>query len=469
MRMIHCPTVFRQFLFPFLFAGLSATAQDPAALLKKKSDELSADGQFRFAIMGFHVADAATGKTVFERNGRVGLLPASSQKVLTAAAALELLGPDFRYRTKFGYTGQVAGGLLDGRLTVEGDGDPTLGSDRFPGTAPAALEAALAAAMRKAGIRKVTGGIAGIIPGFEKASIPRGWLWEDIGNYYGAGHGGLNWHENQYELWLKPGAAEGDPVAITRTDPELHGITFDNELLTGRAGSGDEAYLFFKPGSPGLVVRGTVPCCQGTFRIAGAVMDPVLFTLRQLQRATGTEGPVEVFHRKGEYDTGRVQELYTHLSPSLDSVVYWFLQRSVNLYGEAFLHSMSLRAGGKASFEAGADGMRDFWADKGIERHAVNIVDGSGLSPQNRLTAEALVKALLYARQRPWFPAFNRAMPVHNGIRMKSGSMGGVRSYAGYVKSGSGREYVFAVIVNNFSGTGASVNRKLWEMLDLLK
>ena len=113
--------------------------------------------------------------------------------------------------------------------------------------------------------------------------------------------------------------------------------------------------------------------------------------------------------------------------------------------------------------------MRDFWADKGIERHAVNIVDGSGLSPQNRVTAEALVKALLYARQRPWFPVFNRAMPVHNGIRMKSGSMGGVRSYAGYVKSGSGREYVFAVIVNNFSGTGASVNRKLWEMLDLLK
>lgn len=452
-----------------LLSCLRPMAQDLAARLGRKAGELASDPQLTYAVIGIHVADAATGRTVFERNGRAGLLPASSQKVLTAAAALDLLGPEFRYTTKFGYTGQVAGGVLQGGLTVEGDGDPTLGSDRYRQSAPAMLEAALKDAMRKAGIREVRGGMTGHVPGFEKATIPRGWLWEDIGNYYGAGHGGLNWHENQYELWLRPGAREGDPVAISRTDPQLGGVVFDNELLSGKSGSGDEAYLYFKPGSPELVVRGSVPCCTGTFRIAGAVLDPVLFTLRQLQRLTGTEGPVEAFHRKEALDARAPRELYTHRSPALDSIVYWFLQRSVNLYGEAILHSLSLKADGKASFESGAERLRDFWAQRGIDREALRIVDGSGLSPQNRVTAEGLVRALLHARQRPWFPAFDKAMPVHNGIRMKSGSMGGVRSYAGYLKSGSGREYVFAVIVNNFSGPGAAVNRKLWSFLDTLK
>jgi D-alanyl-D-alanine carboxypeptidase/D-alanyl-D-alanine-endopeptidase (penicillin-binding protein 4) len=158
-----------------------------------------------------------------------------------------------------------------------------------------------------------------------------------------------------------------------------------------------------------------------------------------------------------------------HRSPSLDSINHWFLQKSVNLYGEALVHTISLKRKGRASFDGGVDELRDFWAGKGIDRRAVGIVDGSGLSPQNRVTAEALTRALRYAMGRPWFPAFDKAMPVHSGIRMKSGTMGGVRSYAGYIKGRDGREYVFAVIVNNFSGSGATLNRKLWDLLEALK
>ena len=444
-------------------------AQDPAAALGARLKVLLSDGQTTYAVLGVHVIDRATGKTVFDHNGRYGLVPASSQKVLTSIAALELLGPDFRYETRFSHRGDVVGGVLKGTLLVEGDGDPTLGSQRFRQSNAEAVTSALKTALSKAGITRAAGGIEAHLPGYEKATIPGGWLWEDIGNYYGAGHGGLNWHENQYELWLKPGDREGKPVAILHTDPLLEGEGFDNELVSAKPGSGDQAFLYFKPGRRELMVRGTVPCCTGSFRIAGAVMDPALFALRQIARLAGVEGEAAVHHPVQGLPRGGSRGLYVHRSPPLDSINHWFLQKSVNLYGEAFVHTLAKRTKGAASFTEGVGVVRDFWAERGIDARAVGIVDGSGLSPQNRVTAEALARAVAYAMGKPWFPVFERAMPVHNGIRMKSGSMGGVRSYAGFVRSRNGREYAFAVIVNNFSGQGAAMNRKLWELLEPLK
>lgn len=452
-----------------MLAFQASMAQDPSAALKRRIAAFEADAQMTHGILGIYVADAATGKLVHQHNGRVGLVPASSQKVVTAATAFELLGEDFRYHTKFGYAGPVVDGTLRGGIVVEGSGDPTMGSTRYRETTTIAMEGRIQAALRKAGITKVTGGVTGYTLGYERSTIPDGWLWEDIGNYYGAGHGALNWHENQYELWLKPGAKEGEPVELLKTDPILHGERFDNELRTGKAGSGDQAFLYFKPGKPELVVRGTIPCCIPGFRIAGAVVDPVTFTLRQIRKITGAEGDVQARSIPTAAELQSTQPLFTHQSPGLDSIVHGFLQKSVNLYGEALIHTLSAQKNGQASYEGGLELLKDFWESRGIGRHALNMADGSGLSPVNRVTAEALTKVLLYARQRPWFKAFDRAMPVHDGIRMKSGSMGGVRSYAGYVKSTAGKEYVFAVIVNNYSGSGASINRKLRELLDALK
>jgi D-alanyl-D-alanine carboxypeptidase/D-alanyl-D-alanine-endopeptidase (penicillin-binding protein 4) len=444
-------------------------AQGPEAALRSGMGRLMSDEQMTFAIVGMHVIDRSSGKVVFDHNGRVGLVPASSQKVLTSIAALDLLGPDFRYETRFGYRGEVVSGVLKGALVVEGDGDPTFGSHRFRQSNPEAVAKAMKASLASAGITKIAGGVEGRLPDYEKTTIPGGWLWEDVGNYYGAGHGGLNWHENQYELWLRPGDREGGPVEILRTDPLLQGERFDNELVSGKGDSGDQAFLYFKPGGNELHVRGSVPCCTGTFRIAGAVMDPSLFAVRQIARLAEAEGPVQVMYQTSASRTGEVSPLMAHRSPSLDSINHWFLQKSVNLFGEAFIHSLAQKRKGFASFEGGVEVVRAFWAERGMDRRAVGIVDGSGLSPQNRVTAEALARAMRYAMGRPWFPAFDRAMPVHSGIRMKSGTMGGVRSYAGYLKGRDGREYCFAVIVNNFSGSGAAVNRKLWDLLEALK
>ncbi|MGL6268962.1 MAG: D-alanyl-D-alanine carboxypeptidase/D-alanyl-D-alanine endopeptidase, partial [Chitinophagaceae bacterium] len=324
-------------------------------------------------------------------------------------------------------------------------------------------------ALQQAGIETISGGIAGMMPGYETTTIPNGWIWEDIGNYYGAGHSGLNWNENQYDLWLKPGKKAGDPVSVLRTIPAIKGQTFINELSSGKSGSGDNAFIYFKPGESQLSVRGSIPCCVDSFRISGAVTNPAVFTLEQIKQFTGAAGPIDQSIISEKTDKDNFKILYKHYSPSLDSIVYWFLQKSVNLYGEALVHTLAEKISGQANYDTGINLIREFWSKKGIDKNALHIIDGSGLSPQNRVTADALVKVMLFARKRPWYEVFYAALPVYNGIKMKSGTIGGAKTYTGYIKSKNGREYVFAIMANNFSGSSSAINKKLFEVLDSLK
>jgi serine-type D-Ala-D-Ala carboxypeptidase/endopeptidase (penicillin-binding protein 4) len=166
---------------------------------------------------------------------------------------------------------------------------------------------------------------------------------------------------------------------------------------------------------------------------------------------------------------GSEKVIYKHQSPSLDSIAYWFLQKSINLYGEALIQSIALKQTGAASTPAGVKALLEFWRTRGIDEGAMHILDGSGLSPLNRVSSKALATALLYARKQPWYPAFYKALPTINGQHMKSGFIEGARSYAGYQHSKDGHDYVFAIIVNNYEGASSAINRKLWTFLDTLK
>ena len=445
-------------LWVHLFADLQA--QESVKSLSAALERLLADPAMRYAQLGVHVEEAGSGKVLYSHDGRVGLVPASSQKVVTAATALDLLGKDHRFETIFAYAGVPKGGIVDGPLVVIGAGDPTLGSDRFMATREQAVQAGLTGALDKAGIRQFKGGIEGRIGQMERATIPPGWIWEDVGNYYGAGHAALNWHENRFTLWLRPGKDQG--VTVDRTDPSMEGIRFYNELVSGPAGSGDNAWLFIRPGSADMAIRGSVPCCVGQFKISGAVMDPVAFTLRRLQWIARASGPVRESTEKA---MNGLTVIHTHRSPGLDSIVREFLRESVNLFGEALVHAVSATGNNTATYEHGLTRMRSLWQERGIDPEALRMADGSGLSPRNRVTAEALVKVLQDARKRPWFNVFEQALPVHDGIRMKSGSMTGVRSYAGYIRGTDGTMRVFSVIVNNYTGSGAVMARRLRELI----
>ena len=149
--------------------------------------------------------------------------------------------------------------------------------------------------------------------------------------------------------------------------------------------------------------------------------------------------------------------------------MYWFLKKSINLYGEAILKTIGYEKAKNGTTDAGVKVVRDFWKSSGIEKTALKIIDGSGLSPANRVTTTALVTVMQYAKDKDWFPVFYNCLPEINGIRMKDGYINGVRSYTGFVKSKEGAEYTFSFILNNFDGSPTTVREKMWKVLDLLK
>jgi D-alanyl-D-alanine carboxypeptidase/D-alanyl-D-alanine-endopeptidase (penicillin-binding protein 4) len=161
--------------------------------------------------------------------------------------------------------------------------------------------------------------------------------------------------------------------------------------------------------------------------------------------------------------------LMTYFSPSLDSLNYWFMKKSINLYCEVFLKTIALQQNKPGITDSGVAVIRRFWQQNGISQGAIKIIDGSGLSPANRITAHALEQVLTYASKQYWFASFKNALPVINGITMKDGYISGVRSYAGYVKQNSGRVLIFAFIANNIDGNPVAAKEKIWKLLDLLK
>ncbi|MDB5193151.1 MAG: D-alanyl-D-alaninecarboxypeptidase/D-alanyl-D-alanine-endopeptidase [Segetibacter sp.] len=456
-------------LISLTLSSLFIKAQGISSRLGEAVKSLETDAQMKNAIIGFYVINNKTGDVVYDRNGNVGLAAASTQKIITSATALELLGTTYRYKTEFGYDGVIESSTLNGNVYIIGSGDPTFGSWRYDRTKEQVVLDNFTKAIQQAGIKKLNGAVVGYDKKFETQTIPGGWIWDDIGNYYGAGISGLNWRENQYDLKLKSGNSTGDKVTIAAMEPKVSGVELTNELLTGKAGSGDNAYIYLPPYSTTGFVRGTIPPNQNSFTISGSVPDPTLFTAQTFakeveKRKLGSNLKTASFRKMKNEELPKYKTLYTHYSPGLDSIVYWFLKKSINLYGEALVKTLGSEIKNTGSTEVGIDVIKDFWKTKGIDPSAIKMLDGSGLSPQNRLAPEALVKVMQYAKSRPWFNVFNEGLPEYNGLKMKSGTIGGAKSFTGY----SG-DYTFAIIINNYIGSSSDVVKKMYKVLNVLK
>lgn len=464
--------------FCLLFTVCGLKGQGLAQKLSAAVKLFEKDDQLKHGIFSLYIIDSKTGNSVYDKNSQLGLSPASSQKVITSVTAMELLGAGYRYKTLFGYDGEISAGKLFGRFHMNSFGDPTFGSWRYTGTSPSKIKSGIIEALRKRGIKSYFPDWGFNDRNFESQSIPGGWLWEDIGNYYGAGHMNLNWRENQADVFLKSDEITGDSVQIISIEPSYLHLNFVNELKKGKPGSGDNAYFFYAIGELPAYFRGTIPPKEKKFSISISVQDSYRFFIKELKDSLDmadikTLEPqlngASTQPESHEVVLPKIDFIYTHYSPTLDSINYWFLKKSVNLYGEALVKTMAFEKKGFGSTVGGLEIIHDFWLKKGIEKSALNMLDGSGLSPQNRVTAHALVTALQYAKTRSWYNSFYRALPEINGIKMKSGSIGGVRSYTGYIKNKSGKEYTFAFIVNNYSGSSAAIVNKMWKLLDLLK
>ncbi len=459
----------------FLFA-VQMYGQSVAEKLKAATASFLKDDQLKHAIVSMYVSDT-DGNKIFSLNEQYGLAPASTQKIFTSIAALSLLGKDFTYKTEIGYNGNISNAVLNGDLIIKGYGDPTFGSWRYAQTKPDSVLNFIVASIKNAGIQKISGSIILDDAAFSYQPLPGGYIWDDIGNYYGSGSWGINWRENQYDLVLKPGKNIGDTSTLIKTEPALLTSEYNNFITTAEENTGDNTILYLSPYGTAAFSEGTIPKGVNQFTVSGSVA----YAADQLKAELNSCLNKNNIQISGDIITGASFEkqrikipsaqenIAIYNSPTLDSIVYWFLQKSINLYGECLLKTIALNQKDFGSTINGVYDLKKFWQQNSIDSSALNISDGSGLSPQNRVTTYAMVNALLYAQKQNWFQSFYNALPVANNMKLKSGLINSVRSFGGYYTASNGKKYVLAIIVNNYDDSKGSITPKIFKVLDALK
>ncbi|MCU0408359.1 MAG: D-alanyl-D-alanine carboxypeptidase/D-alanyl-D-alanine-endopeptidase, partial [Bacteroidales bacterium] len=458
------------FLTRTLFVVALSTAA--ASAQQNSINKLLNDSSMLNGSISFCAINAVSGEVLFESGSAKSLIPASILKLVTTAAALELLGPDYRFRTSIGYSGRLTrnSGRLTGDIVISGGGDPAFASKRFQDHY-GDIKTNWADAIMNAGIRKVEGRVITDDSHFDFLPVPAKWLWEDAGNYYGAGAYGLSVFDNTYDIYLKRSTA-GSSLEIAYIDPPECRSEFSNWLVA--AGTADEGYVFAAPYSTNGWLAGTVPENLDDFSLKASISDPPrLFAtmIEETLREKGISIESEASTSRLELSpvSGPLTPVAEILSPPLSQLAEALNHESINLYAEHFLKELGKKFRGKGSTEAGIDVIYEFLRNSGISIKGMFIEDGSGLSPMNSVNAAAMTRLLVYMKNSSGnFAEFYNSLPeagkegtLRNYFRdpvfesrlfAKSGSMTRVRSYSGYLQTLKGNTIAFTIIVNNYSG-----------------
>ncbi|MEJ6982142.1 D-alanyl-D-alanine carboxypeptidase/D-alanyl-D-alanine-endopeptidase [Pedobacter sp. P351] len=468
----------KQFIFPILFIlSQAACAQTRMPDIENAYLKFEKDPQLKYGLSSLTVLNSLTGEVVFSRNGNVGLAPASTLKTVTSISALQILGTNFKWETTLGYSGTITNGTLNGDIIITGGGDPTLGSDRFPQSKADLLLSNWTAAIKRAGIKKINGRIIGDDKLFGTQITPLGWIWQDIGNYYGAGATSLSWRENEMGVKFRAGNSPGDKTELMTDANTSLGIQLVNEVKTGAAGSGDKVYAYSAPYTDIVYLRGTYGIdLKKTIMIS--MPDPALTISNELRKDLLNNGMsiagIATTTRRLDLTKENYSKALTFIdrynSPSLTQVIYWLNQKSINLYAENILKTISMKRGKIINTENGILEIQKYWVDKlAVDANALALLDGSGLSPENRITSLAMTSILQSAVREPWFNSFKESLPLNNEMSMKSGSIRNVLAYAGYHKSSSGIPLTFTFITNNYNGSTSGIKQKIFKVLNELK
>lgn len=397
------------------------------------------------ATIGIYAVQCRTGDVYIDKNSDLSLFPGSCMKIATTAAALKLLGENHRFETHLEYDGYIdSEKTLHGNLYIKGGGDPCLGSDRISSSLSWERQVeSWANAIQQLGIQRIEGKVIGDATKWEKALAVPSWNWEDLGNYYGAGACALTFHENSYTLFFKPGNSIGEEASIVRTVPSLPALQFHNEVKTGPEGSGDRACIYGCEFFPVQFVRGTIPMGVQEFAIRGAIPDPAAWCAELLAKELQNRGIAIEQHQLSHQ--GLRTSFHTTYSPTIKEIVYWTNQKSINLYAEHLLKKIGEAIGNDGSTASGVKAVTAFWESHDIDLSGMKMADASGLSRQNLVTAKQLAWMLAKIKKMDYFPLFFESLPQQEGlIRAKSGSMSGIKGYAGYCG-----DIAFAIIINN--------------------
>lgn len=468
------------------------------AELQGRISEVLRRAEFAQATIGVKVASLDSGRVIFEENAIKLLRPASNMKLYTVATALDRLSPDYRYITSvYAPSPPDSAGTIRGDVTIYGRGDPSLAArfnngDYFKGIDD------LANRIVGAGVKRIEGDLIGDESYFEGPQYGSGWEWEDLTWYYGAEISALTINDNALDLFVKPGLEAGSKAVITTGPPDPL-LTIVNQVTTSPKGTRRDLTIYRDLGKDILTITGSIAIDDRGYTGGVGISHPALLFVYLLRDSlakkgvaiTGrsrTLGPSDqtlltagttTIISSGNGSSVKAQmpgrnEIASLQSPPLSLISAQTLKPSQNLYTELILRTL-----GKAvvqqppptyplrtSEDAGIRVVKTFLKEAGIAPETLVLSDGSGLSRDDMVTAEATVQLLTYMSKHRYAEVFRAALPVagvdgtlrnrfkgtaaENNLRAKTGSLSSASSLSGYVKTTTGENIVFSIIVNNY-------------------
>jgi len=400
------------------------------------------------------------GKVVYNQNVYEPLLPASVMKIVTTAAALHYLGPEYRFTTQFLYTGNRVGEAIHGDLVIRGGGDPKLSAEQLW---------LIAARIKASGIREVMGNLVIDSHFFDNHERAPAWELEPATQRaYDARLSAFSVNFNTIAVHVQPGVGVGEPLRVW-LEPAPAYIHINNLGKTIRGGR--NAVSVYRSGEESNEIEMSV---RGKLSI-GAKESVVYLNVENPSRYAA-ESFLALLRQTGVNVNGAVQyattpvagkELYTHLSEPLSLILKDLNTFSNNFMAEQIVKTIAAeRFGTPGSHEEGLRLVMDFLRSSAVTTQGVALADGSGLSRTNRFTAKAMTDLLVSMYPRfdtgPDFLASLRVMgaygvlshrlaesPAHGLIRAKTGTLSGVSTLAGYVGTTNHKLFAYALFLND--------------------
>lgn len=461
-----------------------ATTSTVADLQTRIGDVLNKP-EFSSAMIGIKVASLDTGRVVFEQDANKLLRPASNMKIYTVAAALDRLSPEYRYSTSvYAATRPDAAGIVHGDLTIYGRGDPSMAA-RFNGGDYFKAVDELATRIAAAGVKRIEGDLVGDETYFTGPQYGSGWEWEDLQWWYGAEVSALTINDNALDLSVKPGAKVGAPAVITIGPPDPL-LTIVNHVVTSATGTKRSLSIYRGLGTHVLELVGSMPLDDRGYTGGVGISHPAMLFVYLLRASLSKRGVVITGRSRTlpasasgapaiTVDKTSLVELAALQSPPLSVIAAQTLKPSQNLYTELILRTLGkvvpppatvLPDALRTSEGAGLEIVKAFLRDAGVNPAALVLSDGSGLSRNDMITAEATLQLLIYMSRHQHAAVFRDALPIagvdgtlrnrmkgtpaENNVRAKTGSLSSAASLSGYLTTASGEKFVFSIMVNNY-------------------
>jgi len=465
----------------FATAMCTLFAAEAEETLRRDLDEIFANERLSEAQWGVAIYSLDQEETLFEYNAGKLYIPASNEKILTVAAALARLGPEYRFKTRLLVDGGIDDDILKGNLIIQGFGDPSL-SARMGNRDIFDAFRVFAERLKARGVKAIKGSLAGDAKAFTGSVYGRGWELDDLIESYAAPVGALSFNENFVSFQIRPGLKAGEAAIIT-SEPLSDYPRVDNAVVTVDAGKAAAIYIEHAPdidGEPETIkIRGTLPLKSQTVRRSVAIRRPARYYLEALRRQLEKEGidvsncTIKEDYSARESDGADALELLmTRESAPLKELIMPIMKESLNMPSETLLRVLGLEIRGEGTVDAGAEVVAETLENMAIRKRDYIYADASGLSRRNLVSADVFVRVLGYMYRQPTFPQFYAAMAiagtdgtlgnrlteaaVKRNVHAKTGTISGVSTISGYLRSADGEMLAFSMIANNYNSGKAA-------------